>query len=409
MADSEMLKQEARMDVVDAALLTFESPRKVVRSRYFAFIEKARKLALDYVQVVKKAVPISASVHAVLDRFIFSMGHALKVATKGAALVIASPSDPLSAEFDSDDDDDDEEEEESYFMDFENADLDVEKFFDDLIGEDRQAAHDKGRRLVAELDALMQAALDEELETCIDLLDAAMHDDERKVLMGKWAEKERAAAASIRANSMGVDGGRFASDPIISYAQWETGVLAARGAIELEIGQHLGPIALAAYKEAPFHARTDRYYIETRVKGPVQEPRSASQLGCRLRKEVCQAFERFTRRMDVITRVNAAAEEMMQRDAIIGQKVSQHEWEELILAGRRKGARMAMDRMAAEGAFITPQMKSTLNGMLHAIVRTPAQLPTLNADDFQRLIDMVLSMAATEVCDEIALVLRPAV
>ena len=71
------------------------------------------------------------------------------------------------------------------------------------------------------------------------------------------------------------------------------------------------------------------------------------------------------------------------------------------MAGQNR-AKVMVTR-AIEGARVTEPMEATIHGMLHAIVKTPELLPTLNAQDFQRLIDIVVPQAVAEVCDEIRL------
>ena len=263
----------------------------------------------------------------------------------------------------------------------------IDSYYDGLINDDAE----ESRRLVAELDVCLQCIVDAELQVAIDDIDYAIARD-------KWYDRERASAAVFNANSRSADGGRKAEEPIIGPREWEEGIQYALDDIANCIKTRLGAAALSVYNDGRFYINNDRYYLETQVKAPIFEPRSTGQVAFRLGQAVEKSVERFRRILCVIDRLNAAIKERADKPAA---PVSTKEWEDIMTAGNNRGNELVAKRL--NSVYVPTSMSATINGMLHAMIKTPAELPTLNKADFECLISIVLPQAVSDVCTDFAI------
>ena len=269
----------------------------------------------------------------------------------------------------------------------EDTNLAIDAYYDGLINDDAE----ESRRLVAELDVCLQCIVDDELQVAIGEIDYAIARD-------KWYDRERASAAVFNANSRGADGGRKAEEPIIGPREWEERIQYALGDIANCIKTRLGAAAFSVYNDGRFYINNDRYYLETQVKAPIFEPRSTGQVAFRLGHAVEKSVERFRRILGVIDRLNAAINERADKPAA---PVSTKEWEDIMTAGNNRGNELVAKRL--NSVYVPTSMSATINGMLHAMIKTPAELPTLNKADFECLISIVLPQAVSDVCTDFAI------
>ena len=422
--------EEDEEDAEAGPELPFINPRAIVRSRYYAFKAAAKKFAHDHVVAAlldsnlnvssgiiiappvtdQNLLNFSKAVREVLERFERTVARELKAASKCTALLDASASDPFQEE----EDDSDHE-----GMSEEDANLDVENYFDDLLQD--QDAYDEGRCLVAELDGCMQKALDETLGPCCTMLDEAVAQDAENVLRTEWRAREKAFDALLKEHSRHIEGGRILGDRMITHDRWAEGLDKTMEAKADGIGERLGAQAKAVYLDpvTTFHVKSDRYLLEICVKPPAKHPRSVSQFDFRIGNEVSNAVARFGKRMQVMSNINAAAEEAqrLKRDeaallrSAVGEEefkevevavppvVSAAEWFKLLLEGKWEVNRVMTVRV--RGFYLSGQMQATVMGMLYAMVKSSSKLPTLDTKDFRGLISMVIPLLVEELSYEI--------
>jgi hypothetical protein len=367
-------------------------------------------MAVDHIQALDlKETP---RVKNELVQFLCASREELKVEARRTRLVMAASRDP----FDDSEDEDEDEDSDYEGMDMEETDVALENYFEYIEGDAQKRV---GWGLIDEMDAAMQRALDAMFPTFVEQLQNAVDLDERDAACkARWAEKEAESAARFLEQQLTVDGGRTPLDPIIDNMRYDRGIEMALVSIHETIGKRFGRDKAEVYNPSGivanrFHLSTDRYLLETRIKGPQKEPRSMSQFGFRLGKEVTIAVERFGRRLDVMGLVNNAAidAQRAKKDAAGSlpgaPNVSSVIFERLIEEGCMAASQKALQLMADEAdAYVTSMMKVTTTGLLRYIIKTPEELPELDEADFERLIAMVVPLCAAECCDAIAFTLH---
>lgn len=360
-----VLDDEIALDRFKLDAVPFDDPAQVVITRQKFFLRRGIEELNRYIQSNYHGVSDS-SVQEVVDRFQLTLNRELKVASKSTVLAKASSvkQKPKSTSM------------------------------------EKKVRDNFRLRLIARLDDELRFALDTQLPIAVSLLQQAVSKDQDTVLAADWRKKELALIDWRKKNLNRVEGGRNVSERLITVKQWTAGIQSAIERFESSILSCFGSDYIVFYKSDRFFAANVRYYFENNIKPPHEEQRSERQLEFCIRSLMPKAMDVFDKRMKLARAVEAIIDEL-KPDAAAATMITMEIWEQLL----SRAQTLCFDAILSEcqAVYITTSMKATLNGLMHAIVKTPQQRSPvmLSIDDFRRIFNIVAIQGAKEIVDEI--------